>query len=1129
MNTEALLRELAEHNVKLSVKEGKLVCQLPEGGINSDLMNRLKLAKQEIMQFIADARKSRLTRTPITKQPAEVGPKPLSHAQQRLWVLDQIEGSTHYNILNGLLLKGALDVELFQKVFDTILQRHEVLRTTYHLDEQGNVRQEVQPFRPLNIRKQDLRSYDKTEQDALVEKARQEEFNYPFSLRHDVMIRLTLLRVKDDEHVVLLNMHHIATDGWSIGILIKEFNALYTAFYNGTGNPLPEPVIQYSDYAYWQQEWLKGDMLEELKKYWLNQLTGLPPVHNLPLDFARPNTQTFSGNTVHTQIGKEALDSLKKICDQEGTTLFTGLYTVFTVLLSRYSNEQDIVLGTPVANREQTEVQQLIGLFMNMLLLRGTVEPGDHFSGLLARNKKMLSEAFSHQQMPFDMLVTELRPGRDMSYNSLFQVMFVLQNNEKGNLELPGLSLMQLEQAKPFAMYDLTLTVNEYDGGLLLSWEYNTGLFRETTIKKMAAHFERLFTSLVAFPQQKVCSANMIGDAEQNRLLFEFNQTAKPYATGKTVIDLLEEQVQATPAQTAVKFGGIKYNYRQLDQLTSQFAHYLQAQYGIVPDDLVAIQLDRSEKLPIAIIGILKAAAAYVPLGTDYPEERVSYILRDTGTKVLVNEAEMEKFFSVAGQYPGTAAPAKPAPGNLAYCIYTSGSTGVPKGVLNRHDGLFNRLVWMKEYLELKGSEIYLQKTAYTFDVSVWEFLLPVISGGTLVMAKPDGHKDPEYLEETIRNEQVNIVHFVPSMLSIFLQFAGQSALPHLRHIVCSGEELLPGMVKQSRRQWPQVRIHNFYGPTEAAIDVTALDVTDIDVSGGVTIGKPVANTRIYIVDEALNLQPVGIPGELLISGIQVAKGYLNLDELTKERFIGDPFFPGERVYRTGDIAVWLENGTIRYMGRRDNQVKIRGNRIELGSITSKLLQVPGIRDAVVTVHKHKDQPHELAAYVVADAIQNATDLRKALAAKLPDYEIPSIFIQLDQLPLSPNGKIDTKALPGPEHNKLPTGIAYTAPENKKEETLVELFAKELDRPANEIGVNDNFFDLGANSIKLIKILHEVNRQFGLDLKPVLLFQYTTVKLLSGYIFGGTADEKEEEDDNTLSDEINSLMDLMEE
>ncbi len=1129
MSIEALLQELAANNVKLSVKDGKLVCQLPEGGIDGDLMNKLKQFKDEIIQFILDTCKSKFIRSPIKKQSTNALAKPVSHAQQRLWVLDQIEGSKHYSILNGLLLTGDLDTGLFQKVFDTTLARHEVLRTTYNLDERGNLYQEVQPFRPMEITMKDLRNSSTEEQGIIIEKLQLEEYKYTFNLKKDVMIRVVLIQIKDAEFVVLVNMHHIATDGWSIGILIREFNALYTAFHQGRRCPLDGLDIQYSDYAYWQHETLRGEKLDELKRYWLNQLSDLPPVHSLPLDYIRPKTQTFAGDTIFLQIGINELNSLKRICDQEGATLFAGLYTIFAILLARYSNERDIVIGTPVANREQPEIENLIGLFVNMLLLRSNVSRNAGFMELLHQNKQMLYGAFSHQQMPFDMLVSELRPLREVSYSSLFQIMFVLQNNEKAKLELPDLTLMQIEQSKPFAMYDLTLTVNENDNGLMLGWEYNTAIFKSLTIQRMANHFEQLFKSLVQFPHESVMKVNMMSDNEKADLTYSWNQTETDYPKNKTVIDLLDEQVKATPDHIAIKFGEKQYTYLQFNHLANQFADYLIKNYALTANDLVAVQLERSEKMPLAIISILKAGAAFVPVATDYLADRVNYILHDTKTKLLIDDREVEKFFSVREMYSAESISLKPVPGDLAYCIYTSGSTGVPKGVLNQHAGLFNRLLWMKEYLNPEGNEIYLQKTPYTFDVSVWEFLLPVISGGTLIVSNPEGHKDPEYLIELIRKEKISIIHFVPSMLSVFLQFASDKDVSDLRHIICSGEELLPGMVAQSRIKFPQTRIHNFYGPTEAAIDVTAIDLTELDVSNGVSIGRPVANTRIYIVDDELNLLPAKIPGELLISGIQVARSYLNLKELTNEKFIQDPFIPGERVYRTGDIALWEESGTIKYLGRKDSQVKIRGNRIELGAITANLLLKPGIKEAAVTVYKKEYAEHELVAYVVADEIQNTTALRKFLSTKIPDYEIPSYFIQLDKMPLSANGKVDIKSLPSPEHNKLSTAIEYTPPKNDIEEKLVKIFANELGRNVKEIGVHDNFFDLGANSINLIRILNELNKEFGTDLKPVLLFQYTTIKVLVENMFDDTFKDREEEDDNTLSDEIDSLMDIMEE
>ncbi|PIF30220.1 amino acid adenylation domain-containing protein [Flavobacterium sp. 9] len=1127
MNIELLLKELIENKVKLSVKEDKLLCQLPEKGIDDALFSKLQQHKEEVKQFIQNTKKNKLIKSPILKQDKNALDKPLSFAQQRLWVLDQIEGSTHYNISNALLLKGNLNKAIFQKAFDTILERHEVLRTVYDLDKNGNAIQIVQPFVPIQIGNEDLRSFNKEEQDTIINKIQTEESKKVFNLKSDIMLRVKLLQIKEDEFIAVVNMHHIATDGWSIGILINEFNTLYTAYSQGKSNPLTELEIQYSDYAHWQQEILKDEKLEELKSYWLNQLSDLPPVHNLPLDYARPKVQTFEGNTIYSQIDSTTLNSLKKICDKEGATLFTGLHTIFGILLARYSNETDIIMGTPIANREQSEVKNLIGFFVNMLVLRSNLSQNESFVTLINRNKEMMYDAFSHQQMPFDMLVSELQPKRNPNYSSLFQIMFVLQNNERAEPKLPELSLKQIEQSKPFAMYDLSFTVNEDENGLSLSWEYNKDIFKRESIERMSNHFERLFKSLIEFPNANVGKANIISNQERNELIIGLNQTDVKYETDKTVLDLFEEQVKSTPDYTAVKFEEKEYSYHQLNQLANQLANYLKENYGITANDLVGIQLDRSEKMPLSIISILKAGGAYVPIGIDYPEDRVSYIIEDAKIKVMINERELEKFFSVKDDYSTENLSFKPVPSDLAYCIYTSGSTGVPKGVLNQHAGLFNRLVWMKDDLNVKEKEVFLQKTPYTFDVSVWEFLLPVSIGSTLIIAKPDGHKDPEYLKEIIEKEQVSIIHFVPSMLSVFLQFATYKEVSALKHIICSGEELLPKIVSQSKTQFPQTRIHNYYGPTEAAIDVTAIDVTDLEISNTVTIGKPVANTRIYIVDSELNLQPAGIAGELLISGIQVAKGYLNLPDLTKERFINDPFISGERVYRTGDIASWNEDGTIKYLGRKDNQVKIRGNRIELGAITTSLLLKPDLKEAVVTVYKKEDLEHELVAYIVSDEVQNASALRKFLSDRIPEYEIPSYFVQVDKLTLSSNGKVDTKSLPSPEHHKLSTGIAYESPRNEKEEKLIQIFANELGRDHKEIGIHDNFFDLGANSIKLIKILNTINKEFDMDLKPVLLFQYATINALVEYAFTEISEE-EDEDDFALSDEIDSLIDLME-
>lgn len=1094
MNVETLLEELIQNNVKLSVQEDKLLCQLPENGIDGKLLDRLKSHKEEIKGILQKAKRPG-KKPSILKRLHDSSPRPLSYAQQRLWILDRIEGSAHYNISNALLLEGNLNIELFQKAFNVILERHEILRTTYDLAENGSVSQIVQPAVPLVIPQVDLSAFTEEEQRNKVKQVQFEESKLSFDLAKDTLLRVKLIQTKADAFVVLVTMHHIATDGWSIGILIKEFSALYSAFAKGEANPLSDLEIQYSDYAGWQQEWLKGEPLEQLKSYWSDQLQNLPPVHSIPLDYSRPRIQTFKGNTLSSKIDAETFSDLKKICDQEGATLFAGLYSAFSVLLGRYSNQSDIVVGTPIANREQSQVENLIGFFVNMLVLRNQLPGNISFVELIRQSRQVLFDAYAHQQMPFDKLVSTLQSERNSGYSSLFQIMFVLQNNEKAEIKLHELSLRRMEQSKPFAAYDLSLFIDQQTDGLHLNWEYNTDIFNISTIERMSGHFERLLKSMIQSPHIEVARINMMSEEEMNQVLVDFNQTEQPYPQEKTIIDLFEDQVAATPEHVAVSYENDFYTYTALDQLSNQLAAYLADRYAIQPDDLIGIQLERSERMLLSVISILKSGAAYVPIGTDYPADRVAYITGDAKIKVLINEEELSRFFSVQDKYSKERLSLKPSVGDLAYCIYTSGSTGQPKGVLNQHAGLFNRLVWMKAYLNVTETEVFLQKTPYTFDVSVWELLLPLICGAQLVFAIPDGHKDPFYLQRVIEDKKVTITHFVPSMLNVFLDNLEHMACGSLRHIVCSGEAL-PAKVVTACKQQLNSRIHNLYGPTEAAIDVTAIDLTAIDTdNNGVTIGYPIANTSIYIVNDTMALQPVGIPGELLIGGVQVAYGYLNKPQLSEEKFIENPFKKGDRVYKTGDIAKWNNDGSIVYLGRRDSQVKIRGHRIELGEVTTQLLSKPSIKEAVVSVNKKSDLDRELVAYIVSDITEDASTLRQFLAGKIPDYEIPAYFIQLEALPLTANGKVDEKALPNPFVHALRTLNEYVPPESEMEIKLCAIWEDILDRKM--ISINESFFELGGDSIKAINLLNRVQKQYNLQISVVDFFARATVKLLS--------------------------------
>lgn len=1092
MNVAPLLEELIQHKVKLTVAEDKLRVQLPEGGLEPSLLAQLKLHKDAIKELILATRKPRVKRPAITRLTHPGNKAVLSHMQRRLWILDKIEGSTHYNISNALVLEGDLDTAQFQKAFDTILQRHEILRTVYTTDEQEQVFQVIQPVRSLDIKYDYLTGLSKEAQDHAIRELQLEETKQPFDLSKDVLIRVRLVQLNTHAHVVLVTIHHIATDGWSIGLLIKEFCALYS------GQSLPALPVQYADYAVWQQQYLQGEALGELKQFWSAHLAGMPPVHALPLDVARPRVQTFNGHTFYTRID---IAPLQRLCEQQGTTLFAGLYAAFTVLLARYSNEKDIVIGTPVANREQEEVAGLAGLFMNMLVLRSQLQTGTSFIQLLQQSKQTLIDSFAHQQLPFDMLVGLLQQERNASHSALFQVMLVLQNNEKGTVELPNVALRPMTQSKPFAMYDLSLIAEEDRHGLSLGWEYNTDLFSLATVQRMAAHFEALLQALLAQPESDVLQLNILSAGEVQQLA-AFNSTDKLYPAGLTVMDIYQ------PQQLTVTYEG--RTYKELDASANKLAAYLHHQFGLQKGDLAGIQLDRSERMLTAILAVLKTGAAYVPIGMDYPQARVDYIIADAQLRVVIDE----KVIGECVDYPLPVLEG-PDPATVAYGIYTSGSTGQPKGVINDHAGLYNRLLWMRDDLDIRKEDVILQKTPYTFDVSVWELLMPLVTGSRLVFARPEGHKDPQYLQELIYTEQVTIIHFVPSMLGIFLEELDSRKCESLRHVVCSGEALPATTVAECKEKLPGVRIHNLYGPTEAAIDVTAIDLTD---TAAVTIGKPVANTKIYIVDAHLRQQPVGVAGELLIEGIQVARGYINQPALTASRFIDSPFTTGARLYRTGDLAKWLPDGTISYLGRMDDQVKIRGNRIELGEIESRILSWGHAAQAGVIV---KDKT--LVAYVVPGAGYEKEQLYSYLGKHLPDYMVPGIIMELDALPLTTSGKLNRRALPEPV-----SADDFVAPGNEVEAALADIWKGVLG--IAQVSIHDNFFRIGGDSILAIRLVSRINKHFNTAFSIPEMYEDSTIAGISHKIINSKAvvHQQEEARDEIRKSIDNLLLELLE-
>jgi len=1105
-----LFHVLKERDIKLALDDnGKLLVRGDKSRLDDILVGEIKRLRQEVIDHLAaDAKGAGVPRIVPVQRAAQPAP---SYAQQRLWLIDRIDGgSTHYNIAGALKLTGELDCVALERALSTVVERHESLRTVLAVGQDGQPFQQVCPAAPLAVPLLDISALDTATQRSRVEQEAAAEAATPFDLSRDTMLRGRLLRLAEREHVLLVTMHHIASDGWSMVVLINEFSRLYAAFRQDERNPLPPLAIQYADYAHWQRQWLQGEVLERQLGYWQRQLAGLPVVHSLPLDFPRPAVQGFAGRHVKGRIAKPVADALQSLCQAHGATLFMGLHAAFSVLLARYSNESDIVVGSPIANREQAEVAGLIGFFVNTLVLRSDVSGNPCFTQLLEQSRGMLLQAYAHQQVPFEQVVERLQPRRSLAHSPLFQILLVLQNNEETALELPGLQLELQARDASVAKYDLSLDVQPGAEGFDLVWEFNTALFRPATVERMAAHFARLLEGMLAQPQRNVYEIAMLDEAERSLVLRDFNATRADFPGNVCIHEQFEARVRTQPDALAVVFEDRRLTYRELDEQANRLAHWLRREKGVGADRLVGICMERSLDMVVAIVAILKAGGAYVPLDPAYPEQRLAYMLADAGLDtvlthagllertpltndqaVCLDDALMRQALAAMPATPIPVAGIGLGPGNLAYMIYTSGSTGNPKGAMVEHRALVNRIDWMHREYGATPEDRILQKTPFSFDVSVWEFVWPLTAGSAIVLARPEGHKDPLYLCGLIRSQGVTKLHFVPSMLGNMLAFGELAQCLTLRQVFCSGEALPLHHVEQFRAVCPWVELHNLYGPTEAAIDVSYWDCRREDhPPTSIPIGRPIHNIQLYVVQQGMQPAPVGVAGELLIGGVGLGRGYRNRPELTSEKFIANPFHdPADpssstRVYRTGDLARWLPDGSLEYLGRIDHQVKMRGFRIELGEIETALTAHEAVSEAIVLARTSTDGEQRLVAYVVGSA--TVETMRAHLGLSLPDYMVPSAFVVLDALPLTPNGKVDRKALPEPEF--AAAQAAYVAPATPTESILCEIWQEVL--KVEQVGTADNFFQLGGHSLMAMPVVAALRKR-GLAMEVRMLFTTT--------------------------------------
>ncbi len=1118
---EEFLSELYRQDVQLWLKDDRLRCNAPEEVLTDELTQQLQDRKAEIVAFLSQAPPASSIIAPAPR----TGDLPLSFAQQRLWFLDRMqqEGAV-YNIPLAVRVEGFLDVGIFQQCLNEIVQRHEVLRTNFATKE-GQPYQVIQDQRKIAIEQIDLRTLNTTEQERQVKDRSIAEAQTDFDLAEDLLLRVKLLQIADREWVVLFTMHHIISDGWSMEVLIKEITELYRAFLTGMTSPLKPLPIQYADFAIWQRQQLQGEVLEIELGYWRSKLQGELPVIQLPADFPRARVQTFQGAIAQFQLSASVTAKLKTLAHKESATLFMTLLAAFKALLYRYTGQTDLIVGTPIANRNRPEIEGLIGFFVNTLVLRSHLQPDQSFRTFLQQVKTATLEAYDHQDLPFEKLVEDLQPVRDLSHNPLFQVKFRLENLPQQRLDLPGLSLSPVSQSYSTAKLDLSVDLYETNSGLVGGFEYNRDLFGPETIERMTQHFQVLLEGIANHPEQRMGELPLLTEAERQQILQQWNDTDQPYTRDRCFHHLFEAQVVKTPNATALIFDSSReqghkgeqttnnqqqLTYDQLNRQSNQLAHYLQ-QLGVSPEVIVGICVPRSLEMIIALLAVFKAGGAYLPLDPEYPPERLSYMLNDAQVSILLSRSDVELFelpsqtnrVNLDTQWPKEQPEHNPdprvTPEHLAYLIYTSGSTGQPKGVLIPHNGLVNLTEDKIRVCDVHPNDCVLQFFSFSFDASIPEIIMALGVGAKLLLAPAEVLLPGGTLARLLKRQRVTHITITPSALVS----VPHEEFPDLRMVLVGGEAPSPELIAE----WGKGRrFINAYGPTETTVNASMV-VCD---ENSPPVLRPSTNKQLYILDEQQQLLPVGVLGELHIAGVGLARGYLNRPELTAEKFVPNPFpqetlnslekreqrdggeqITNNRLYKTGDLAYYLPNGDIRIVGRIDHQTKIRGFRIELGEIEGVLNQHPQIKASVVTVREDVAGEKRLVAYwVEADPEMsdlNLGELRQFLAEKLPHYMMPSAFVGLDALPLTANGKIDTKALPAPEQKSQ----EKIAPRTEIERTLADIFEQVLS--VEEISINDDFFELGGHSLLATQLVAQCLNQFDIELTVIDLFEAPSI------------------------------------
>ncbi len=1069
----------------------------------SSSTTRLSSAKQALLRARLKQNEARRDAIPVS----DAVDAPLSFAQQRLWFLDQFyPRSCAYNVPRVFRLTGPLDVKALQKSLSAIVERHEILRTNFKV-----VREEpfqiVGDAREVSVQVVDLTDHPGADREAKAREIVENEVRRPFDLSLDLMLRATLVVLKNDEHILILMSHHIASDGWSKGLMFNELTSLYNAALTGTPAALTELPLQYSDFAAWQRARVKGEVLQSQLAYWKRQLAGVPASLDLPTDYPRPAVQGFAGTTHSYFFPEELVAALKTLSKREGVTLFMTILAAFQVLLSRYSGQDDVVVGTPIAGRTRPEIEPLIGDFLNMLALRTDLSGDPTFRELLQRVKEVVFQAYENQDLPFERIVEELERGRDMSRAPIFQTVFILEAAPPPAPHLEGLCIEILDFDTPTAKNDLILILADDKSGFKVKLEYSTDLFSKETIDRLLGHFQTLLENIVSNPSVPVSQLELMSPDERRQVVTKWNLTSREYSEDNCLHQLFESQVLKTPDAIAVEFQEQKLTYRELNERANQLAHHLRKR-GVAPDSRVALYVHRSLEMMVALLAIMKAGGAYVPLDPMFPRERLEFMLQDAGVAMLVTQAALldvlptqaaqivciDRDWSAIAQESAESPATEVTPASLSYVIFTSGSSGRPKGVQIEHRSLVNFLTSMGNRPGISKDDALLAVTTLSFDIAGLELYLPLINGAKIILASREDAADGQRLLNLLNSSRATMMQATPATWQMLID-AGWTGTAGLKAL-CGGEALSSSLAEHVLVRCSE--LWNMYGPTETTIWSTLYKV-ETCCSGTVSIGRPIANTQTYILDKYLKPVPIGVAGELYIGGDGLARGYLNRPELTAEKFIADPFSnqPAGKLYKTGDLARYLPDGNIQYFGRLDSQVKVRGFRIELGEIEAVLMQHPEVRQAVVDVRTSSSGDKRLVAYMVMNSNSRpaVSDLRGFLKTKLPDYMVPVAFVILESLPVSPNGKLNRKGLPDPDDASSELSSRFVAPVTPAQQAVATIFSEVLE--VRQVGLHDNFFELGGHSLLATRVVSRLRDHFQIEMTPRSLFESPTVAELA--------------------------------